>query len=197
MALVRSSLAAPADTAADPRAALAEGRPAQRREAALRLSADPEGAALLAARLSVEEDPSVREAILGALARNGGLAAVGHLIGLLDSEDVWLRNAAIEALQGLDGVVIDALSEALAHADSDRRIFAVNVLACLRHPAAADLALRALTEDAHVNVCAAALDVLAEIGRPAMVPAIEAAVARFPDEPFLRFAAKAAIRRIA
>ncbi|MFE1600475.1 HEAT repeat domain-containing protein [Methylobacterium sp. ID0610] len=199
MALIRSTRATapPPDPADDPRAALAEGRASARRDAARRLAADPQAVAPLAERLAVEGDTSVREAILGALARIGSPEAVAHLVGLLDSEDVWLRNAAIEVLQDLDGAVLDALAASLSHPASDRRIFAVNVLAALRHPAAGDLALRALAEDPHVNVCAAALDVLAEIGTPAMVPAIEGAKARFPDEPFLHFAARAAIRRIA
>lgn len=199
MALVRTHLpaAAPADAPEDPRAALSDARAARRRDAARRLAADPGAVELLAARLDREDDLSVREAILVALGRIGTAAAVDRLFALLGSEDVWLRNAAIETLQGMDAAVIDALDRALADPDSDRRIFAVNVLVSLRHPAAATHARQVLARDPHVNVCAAALDVLAEIGTPDMVPDIEAAAARFPDEPFLRFAARAACRRIA
>ena len=198
MALVRKhpSASAPADATEDPRAALDGPSAAGRRDAARRLASDPGAADLLAARLDHEADASVREAILAALGRIGSEAAVEHLFGLLGSEDVWLRNAAIETLAGLDGAVIGALDRALADPDSDRRIFAVNVLVSLRHPAAADYARRALAEDAHVNVVAAAIDVLAEIGTPEMAPEIEAAAARFPDAPFLHFAARAAQRRI-
>lgn len=197
MALVRPKLdrAAPAASPSVP--TLDAASAAARRQAARARAADPEAADALAARLAVEPDDSVRAALLAALGAVGTPEAVAHLFALLDSEDVWLRNAAIETLQGLDAAVLDALERSLEHPDSDHRIFAVNVLMSLRHPAAADLALRALERDAHVNVCAAALDVLAEIGRPEMAPAIAGAVERFADEPFLRFAAKAALRRLA
>ncbi|GJE27664.1 HEAT repeat domain-containing protein [Methylobacterium organophilum] len=201
MALVRRIAApAPADDLPDPRAALGAPAAAVRREAARRLAADPDTVGAidaLAAQLAREPETSVREAILAALGRIGTAEAAEHLFGLLGSEDVWLRNAAIETLQMMEAGMLGALERGLDHPDSDRRIFAVNVLVSLRHPQAATLALRALARDPHVNVCAAALDVLAEIGTPEMIPEIEAVVARFPDEPFLRFAAKAAQRRIA
>jgi HEAT repeat protein len=198
MALVRKlpSPPAPAEVTEDPRTALDGATAAGRRDAARRLAADPDAAGLLAARLDRETDISVREAILAALGRIGTAAAVQHLFALLGSEDVWLRNAAIETLAEMDAAVVGALDRALADPDSDRRIFAVNVLVSLRHPAAADYPRRARAEDGHVNVVAAAIDVLAEIGTPDMVPDIEAAAARFPDAPFLHFAARAARRRI-
>jgi HEAT repeat protein len=197
MALVRPKLEPAAPAASSSLPTLDAASAAARRQAARSRAADPNAADALAARLAIESDDSVREALLAALGTIGTAEAVAHLFALLDSEDVWLRNAAIETLQGMDAAVLDALKRSLDHPDSDHRIFAVNVLTSLRHPAAADLALRALDRDAHVNVCAAALDVLAEIGRPEMAPAIAGAVERFPDEPFLRFAAKAALRRIA
>lgn len=197
MALVRrTTIPIPAAAPEDPRDALATGSAPARREAAHRLASDPDAVEILAAQLSRESENSVREAILAALGRLGTPEAVEQLFGLLGSEDVWLRNAAIETLQVMDAAVLGALEDGLDHADSDRRIFAVNVLVSLRHPEAASLALRTLGRDTHVNVCAAALDVLAEIGTPEMIPEIDAAVSRFPDEPFLRFAAKAAKRRI-
>ena len=197
MALIRKHPASVPEAAPeDPRAALDGPTAAGRRDAARRLAADPEAADLLAARLDRETDTSVREAILLALGHIGTAAAVEHLFALLGSEDVWLRNAAIETLAEMDAAVIGALDRALADPDSDRRIFAVNVLVSLRHPAAAAYARRALAEDDHVNVVAAAIDVLVEIGTPEMVPEIEAAAARFSDAPFLTFAAKAARRRL-
>jgi HEAT repeat protein len=199
MALVRKQpvTPAPAPAAGDPRAALEGATAAGRREAAHLLAGDPDAVDLLADRLGREADKSVREAILLALGRIGTEAAAERLIDLLGSEDVWLRNAAIETLAEMDAPVIGALDRALSDLDSDRRIFAVNILVSLRHRAAADYARRVLAEDDHVNVVAAAIDVLAEIGTPDMIPEIEAAAARFPDAPFLTYAARAASRRIA
>ncbi|MCJ2017353.1 MULTISPECIES: HEAT repeat domain-containing protein [unclassified Methylobacterium] len=199
MALVRKQPAAPAPApaAGDPRAALDGATAAERREAAHLLASDPDAVDSLADRLGREADKSVREAILLALGRIGTEAAAERLFDLLGSEDVWLRNAAIETLSEMDAAVIGALDRALSDLDSDRRIFAVNILVSLRHRAAVDYARRVLAEDDHVNVVAAAIDVLAEIGTPDMIPEIEAAAARFPDAPFLTYAARAASRRIA
>ena len=199
MALVRKQpvAPAPAPAAGDPRAALEGATAAGRREAAHLLAGDPDAVDPLADRLGREADNSVREAILLALGRIGTEAAAERLFDLLGSEDVWLRNAAIETLAEMDAAVIGALDRALSDLDSDRRIFAVNILVSLRHRAAVDYARRVLAEDDHVNVVAAAIDVLAEIGTPDMIPEIEAAAARFSDAPFLTYAARAASRRIA
>jgi hypothetical protein len=48
----------------------------------------------------------------------------------------------------------------------------------------------------HVNVCAEALDALAEVGEPDAIPALETLADRFPDVAFIKFAVDAAIRRI-
>jgi HEAT repeat protein len=84
----------------------------------------------------------------------------------------------------------------LADPDSDVRIFAVNVLAGLRHPMVPEWLHRVVARDRHVNVCAAALDALAEVGEPDAVPALEALAARFSDVTFIKFAVDAAVRRI-
>ena len=47
-----------------------------------------------------------------------------------------------------------------------------------------------------VNVCAEALDALAEVGEPDVIPALETFADRFPDVAFIQFAVDAAVRRI-
>ena len=46
------------------------------------------------------------------------------------------------------------------------------------------------------NVCAAAIDVLAEVGGPAALPTLAACAQRFRGSPFLAFAIKTATDRI-
>ena len=115
---------------------------------------------------------------------------------MLRSEDANLRNGAIEALQQMPDEVAPHVETILAHPDSDVRIFAVDVLSALPHPMVPEWLRRVVTLDPHVNVCAAALDALAEAGQPDVIPALEALADRFPDVAFMRFAADAAIRRI-
>ena len=46
------------------------------------------------------------------------------------------------------------------------------------------------------NVCAAAVEVLAEIGRPEALPSLTRCATRFDGDPFLAFSIKVAIDRI-
>ena len=56
--------------------------------------------------------------------------------------------------------------------------------------------LQVIKEDAHPNVVGTALDRLVEIGTPDHVDAIRGAEARFPDDPFIAFAANRAMNAI-
>ena len=53
-----------------------------------------------------------------------------------------------------------------------------------------------LARNTEPNVCAAAIDVLADIGDAAALPFLEQCAMRFSDAPFLAFAVKVAIERI-
>lgn len=203
MGLVKSKLlqqdsAEKADDAAQLVRELDAADAAMRRSAARRLAGQRDAVTALAGRLKVESEPSVVEALLTAIGRTGGHAAVGVLLELLRHEEAAHRNGAIETLQEMDPAeVVGEIAALLDDADSDVRIFALGVLVQLRHPSAAELARRVVASDPHVNVCAAAVEVLAEIGTPDMVADLEALAKRFRAEPFMAFAVKAAIRRIA
>ena len=167
-----------------------------RRQAARALAAMPEATALLCARLEVEPSASVRSIIFTGLIAHPSPAAVEGLTPFLRCEDVGLRNAAIDALQKMPHEVIPCMDLLLADPDSDVRIMAVNILGLLQHPAAPARLLRVAIDDPHVNVCAAALDALAEVGEPEAIPMLECVAHRFPDVPFIKYAVATAVRRI-
>lgn len=160
--------------------------------------ADRQGEAeLLAGHLETEESPAVREAILTNLVRIGGAAAARPLVEVLrGSEDTHLRNAVIETLQSMGESVVAELELLLDDPVADLRIYALNIAQSLRSARVPDLALRVLAEDPHVNVCAAAIDVISQVGGPEMIPSLQAAANRFPDDPFLAYAVRATIKRI-
>ena len=56
--------------------------------------------------------------------------------------------------------------------------------------------LNVLANEREVNVVAAAIDVLAEVGEPEHVAALHNARQRFAQDPFIGFAADVAIARI-
>jgi HEAT repeat protein len=150
----------------------------------------------LVRHLEGEPDQANREAILNSLARAHGAEAAGPLLDLLRSEDVRLRNAVIETLQTMGDAIVPEIERLLDDPDSDVRIFAVNVVHALRSARVPDIALKVASTDPDINVCAAAVDILAELGRPDMAGALRDVAARFPDEPFLAFAVRAALKRI-
>lgn len=200
----RIAVPAPAGPAADDDradlaallAGLQAAEPSQRRQAARGLAAHPQSVPDLCARLGAEPAASVRSVILTSLIARPSGAAVEGLLPYLRSEDVALRNAVIEALQRMPEALEPHIRALLEDNDSDVRIFAVNVLAALAHAQAPRWLEAVLRTDTHVNVCAAAVEGLAEMGDLASLQALEDLPARFPGEPFIAFAVQAALARI-
>jgi len=170
--------------------------PAVRRWAARDLAACPDSSALLAARLAGEPERAVRQAMLLTLTELADVAAVQGLAACLRSEDVALRNDAIEAMKNLPRALPTVMADLLADDDADVRIFAVNILEALRHPEVESWLLRVIGRDPHVNVCATAVDLLGEVGSERATEALHGLKLRFPDQPYIHFAADLALRRI-
>ncbi len=168
-----------------------------RRWAARDLVAHPQAAAAVCAQLSRERDSSVRSVLFSSAARLGGAVVAEALLPLLRSEDPGLRNGAIEVLSGLPDAVAPHIERLLHDADGDVRIFSVNLLGDLPHPQVPQWLAQVLLHETAVNVVGAALEVLAEVGTPASLPALQAAARRFADDPYIAFAVDLSIARIA
>jgi len=177
-------------------AQLRNGDTEQRRWAARDLARHPQATAALGAQLLCETEASVREALLTSLSAMPGDNAVGALLPLLRSENAQLRNGAIEALAGMPLAVAPRVAALLHDSDADVRIFTVNLLGDLRHAEVLPWLLQVLHDEPEVNVVAAAIEVLAEVGAPGHTGALRAARDRFADDAFIAFAADMAIKRI-
>lgn len=169
---------------------------AVRRWAARDLMQHPNAAAAVCARLSVEPDASVRAVLFSTASKLGGSAVVQAMVQLLRSEEPALRNGAIEVLASLPDVVAPHIDRLLHDADSDVRIFTVNLLGELRHPQVPRWLAQVLHTDAEVNVVGAALEVMAEVGGPEALAALREAKRRFADDAYIGFSADLAIERI-
>lgn len=167
-----------------------------RRNAVRGLGSYPDSAMALCDRLGVETSPSVRAVLFTTLIHLQSPAVAVRLAEFLRSEDAPLRNTAIEALQEMPDAVASHLQTLLADSDSDVRIFAVNILAALRHRQAPQWLVEVIRSDSHVNVCAAAVDGLAEIGGPEAVTDLLDLRRRFGGNAFMEFAIDTAIRRV-
>ncbi|WP_025322989.1 HEAT repeat domain-containing protein [Deferrisoma camini] len=178
-------------------AELNDQQPKARRWAARDLVAyGEEAVGALCERLRTEPEPSVREALFDALLAIGGDAVVEGLIPLLRGEDAGLRNGAVEVLGQLPEAVGPRMEVLLADPNPDVRLFGLDILRDLPHPEAPRWLMGVLEQDPHVNVVTVALDRLAEVGTPEMIPAVRAVKDRFPDEPFVAFAVDTALDRI-
>jgi hypothetical protein len=94
------------------------------------------------------------------------VAAAGHLPQLLNDTDADVRLLACEIARSLPAVEASRVLGAL------------------------------IEREVNTNVCAAAVEVLAEAGNVASLPILALCAERFPDDPFLTFAVKVARDRI-
>lgn len=177
-------------------ARLASSNPAERRQAAALLAASADAAPLLAAALGVETERSVQAALLAALSGCDTPDAHAALAGCLRSEDAWLRNAAIDVLRGAPAQVAAMIGALLGDEDRDVRILATSILDTLVHPDVECWLLELIAREQDVNVCGAALDVLASVATEQARAPLESLIERFAGQPFIGFAARVALARI-
>jgi hypothetical protein len=159
-----------------------------RRWAVRDLVSFPQASEVLVARLKIEEDASVRTAILSSLAQLGDKTAMNGLVTCLRSDEASLRNEAIEV-----GPIINAL---LNDSDSDVRIFTINILESLRHEHVEQWLMSVIDNDDQVNVCATAVDLLSEVGSELSVQSLMNLKQRFANEPYICFSVDLALKRI-
>lgn len=169
----------------------------EERWAAARSAAElPGGVAALAAALRTEHDARVREAMFTGLARAGTPEGIQEIIAFLRSDNAGLRTAALDALRAAAGAVHTVVPQLLNDADPDIRILSCELARSLPAAEAASLLCALIGRERQVNVCAAAIDVLAEVGTTEALPALSECAQRFGEAPFLAFAVKIAIDRI-
>jgi HEAT repeat protein len=160
------------------------------------LAGQAEAVPALAAALGRETVPRVREAIMTALMRTGDAASVEAILPYLRSQDAGLRAMAIEALQALPSAIAPFMAPLFSDPDSDVRLLATELARNMDAPDATRLLCELIESEEHPNVCAAAVDVLTEVGTPQALPVLEKCAARFSATPFLPFAISMAIARI-
>jgi HEAT repeat protein len=175
---------------------LVSGGPDER-WAAARAAADVPGAVMaLAAALRNEGDPRVRDAMFSSLARIGTSESADLLISFLRSDGANLRAGALDALRIMIARMPGLLPRLLGDHDVDIRILSCELARALPSPDATTVLCTLLAGEHEANVCAAAIDVLTEVGEPAALPVLTACAQRFSDNQFLAFAIKTATDRI-
>jgi HEAT repeat protein len=168
----------------------------ERWRAARALAAFPQAAAVLGRAVGSEPEARVREAMFTSLARIGTLDSLKALAPHIRSDDAAHRTGAMDALKAIPEGLPTVMAELLKDPDADVRLLACDLARELPGAEATAILSAVLDTDAEVNVCAAAVDVIADIGSPEALPSLRRCAERFPDEPFLAFAIKIAGDRI-
>ena len=177
-------------------AALEHGTEDERRAAARLVGAMPGGVSALARALAAEQDMRVREAIFTNLARTGTPEGMEAMLPFVRSDDVQLRTGALDALRATKDAVRPYLPRLLSDPDKDVRLLACELARNLPAREAAQLLCGLLDEEAEPNVCAAAVEVLAEVGGPESLATLARCADRFRGTPFLDYSIRVTADRI-
>lgn len=177
-------------------AGLGSANPEERWIAARAAAELPESAAALAAALPRETDPRVREAMFTSLARIGTRDSVAAMLPMLRCDDAALRTGALDMLRSSVIATHELLPQLLSDPDADVRILSCELARSLTSEEASRSLCALLARETEINVCAAAVEVLAEVGNDAALPVLAQCAQRFLQVPFLTFAIKLATDRI-
>jgi HEAT repeat protein len=186
----------PTETQGTAAASLA-GRSVDERWAAARaLSSSPESLPALVRALAGESDDRVREALFTGLARIATPDSAAAILPYLRSDDATVRTGALDALRAMPGAVRPHMEALLGDPDADVRLLVCEIVRNLDSAEATRLLCRLLDREHVTNVCASAVDVLAEIGNEEALPSLARCAERFRDDPFLGFSIKVAADRL-
>jgi HEAT repeat protein len=186
----------PAPDAAAVLESLTSGTDEQRWSAA-RAAADlPGSVPALGAALGRENNPAVREALFTALACIATPQSVETILPFLRSDDALVRTGASDALLAMKDVAWPHVAKLLRDADTDVRILACGLVRNMPTEISVGLYCDVLDSEQEPNVCASAVDALAEIGATRALPALTRCAERFPATPFLVFSIQIAADRI-
>jgi HEAT repeat protein len=194
MALVRKPLAPTTGSAAA--VSLTRGTPDQRWAAARAAVERPDGTAVLAMALAREGDPRVREAIFTGLARIATAESAAAVVPYLRSDDAALRTGALDSLRLMPAAAAAHLPDLLGDRDADVRLLSCELARGVPDSEANRLMCELLDRETDKNVCAAAVEVLAEIGQPDALPSLARCAARFADDAFIAFSIRVVTERI-
>ena len=199
MPLIRKPPSAPAAGVPDAAAvlsALVRGNDDER-WAAARAAADiPDSVPALATALAGEKNSAVREALFSALARIASPQSVEAILPFLRSDDALLRTEASDALVAMKEAAWPYIAALLSDASADIRVLGCSLVRDMPSEMAAPLCCELLDSEPEPNVCAAAVEALAEIGQASAGPALTRCAERFRGTPFLEFSIKTAIDRL-
>lgn len=176
--------------------ALTQGSDDDRWSAARAAGDHPDEVQALGDAVAHERNPRVREAMFTSLSRIGTAQSVEALVPLLRSDDSALRTGALDALRAMKTVIPPYVPRLIDDPDSDVRLLACELARALPGDDASRLMCGLIESEREPNVCASAIEVLAEVGGPEALPALARCAERFSATPFLVFSIRMTVDRI-
>jgi len=176
--------------------AFATGSEEERWSAARAAAEIPASATPLGEALAREPSARVREAMFTALARIATPESVESTLPYLRSDQAQVRTEALDALKAMKSAVWPYLAALIRDENPHVRVLACDLVRDMPGDRAARLLCDLLDWEPTPNVCAAAIEALAEIGGADALPALTRCAARFPADPFIEFSIKIAADRI-
>jgi len=167
--------------------------PELRRRAVLLLADRPGALPALIARVGVEPDRTVLEALCTQLARHDRPEVVDGLVRHLASDDAGLRTVVVDVLARTPTATARRIPQLMADPDPDVRILTVMMLGQLRLAEVEGWLAELVRTDPHPNVVSAAIGELALLAGERSEADLDAARARFPADPFIAFAVTRAL----
>lgn len=138
-------------------------------------------------RLPFEDDPTVIEALFSALEQDMSGRYASQVLSLLKSENVQLRNGAIELMQQNPDVFAANVTLLMQDKDPDTRIFCVDIIGAVAHIEAVNWLHQFALNDDNENVVGTALDKLAEIADVSTLDILQTVESRFPRHSYIQF----------
>ena len=130
------------------------------------------------------------------LARMGTAQSVELILPFLRMDEAHLRTAALDALRAAKSAAWPYLPRLLEDADADVRLLACELVRGVPGDDATRMLCRLLEAEFEPNVCASAVEVLAEVGGAQALPVLVRCEERFRATPFLAYSIKVAADRI-
>lgn len=140
---------------------------------------------------------AVNEAAIYKLSEMVCSESFSALMTILEGENVSWRNATITALSQHPEHLERHLESVRSHPNSDVRIFVMNILALTVHDNTERWIVTFLESEDNVNVCAAGLEALEEVGTEYCLPILQKIREKFSDNPFILFVCDRVIKSAA
>lgn len=158
-----------------------------KRSAIRQLASHESSHSLFLERLLEEDDPVVIEALFSGLEQGISEDDIAKIILLLKSEQVQLRNGAIELLQQHPLLFAANVNRLMEDDDPDIRIFCVDIIGVVAHKEARNWLHHIVLNESNENVVGTALDKLAEIADESTLGVLDKVQSRFQNHAYIGF----------